>query len=310
MESVANLLLNYLNNVIKDPEKAHLEIQDLPEELQELGERLIYLTQCIKETSSLAKAMAIGNLNVKLPPPDNEMASSLKSLHASLRHLTWQTQQVAKGDYGQKVDFMGEFSEAFNSMTSQLEKQRESLLEQIKIGYNRTEYLEKSNNLFKDAAYTDTLTGTFNRRYGMEALNDWLDTGISFVLCFVDIDNLKCMNDKFGHSQGDSYIIQVAEDLSSFSSESILCRIGGDEFMILAKGLSDYEAIRRMEGLRNNMINSNFEERPFFIHSISYGIIEVSGDAKMSASDILSIADDRMYEYKREHKKRKIPEID
>ena len=143
MESVANLLLNYLNNVIKDPEKAHLEIQDLPEELQELGERLIYLTQCIKETSSLAKAMAIGNLNVKLPPPDNEMASSLKSLHASLRHLTWQTQQVAKGDYGQKVDFMGEFSEAFNSMTSQLEKQRESLLEQIKIGYNRTEYLEK-----------------------------------------------------------------------------------------------------------------------------------------------------------------------
>ncbi|MEW6266117.1 MAG: response regulator [Thermodesulfobacteriota bacterium] len=48
--------------------------------------------------------------------------SSLKSLQASLRHLTWTTQQIAKGDFNKKVDFMGEFSQAFNSMTKQLEE--------------------------------------------------------------------------------------------------------------------------------------------------------------------------------------------
>ena len=64
------------------------------------------------------------------------MAGGLKSLQAHLRHLTWQTQQVAKGDFGQRVDFMGDFSEAFNAMVDALHesqarlKQRERELSQ------------------------------------------------------------------------------------------------------------------------------------------------------------------------------------
>ena len=304
MESVAKLLLNYLNDVINDSEHAYLNLQDLPEEFQEFGKKFIYFIQCIKEAFSLAGALAEGNLNIKPPPPGNEMASTLKSLHASLKHLTWQTQQVAKGDYGQKVDFMGEFSEAFNTMTSQLERQRESLLEQIEIGNQRTEALEQSNSLFKDAAYTDILTDTFNRRYGMKMLGDWLAEGRSFVLCFVDMDDLKCVNDMFGHSEGDKYIIQVAEVLRNFSSESVLCRIGGDEFMIMTQGIDEDKSIKRMETLRSNLINSNFAEG-CYAHSISYGIVEAGEDTTLSASDILSIADERMYEYKRKHKKRR-----
>lgn len=49
------------------------------------------------------------------------MAGALKTLQANLRHLTWQTQQVAKGDFSQRVEFMGEFSAAFNEMVVQLE---------------------------------------------------------------------------------------------------------------------------------------------------------------------------------------------
>ena len=45
---------------------------------------------------------------------------SFKNLHSNLRHLTWKTQEIANGDFTQKVDFMGSFSEAFNSMTRQL----------------------------------------------------------------------------------------------------------------------------------------------------------------------------------------------
>ena len=64
--------------------------------------------------------MSVGNFDCALPSPDNEIAASLKSLHASLKHLTWQAQQVAKGDYNQRVDFMGDFSIAFNNMIEQL----------------------------------------------------------------------------------------------------------------------------------------------------------------------------------------------
>lgn len=196
------------------------------------------------------------------------------------------------------------FLRPFNTMTSQLERQRESLLEQIEIGNQRTEALEQSNSLFKDAAYTDILTDTFNRRYGMKMLGDWLAEGRSFVLCFVDMDDLKCVNDMFGHSEGDKYIIQVAEVLRNFSSESVLCRIGGDEFMIMTQGIDEDKSIKRMETLRSNLINSNFAEG-CYAHSISYGIVEAGEDTTLSASDILSIADERMYEYKRKHKKRR-----
>lgn len=55
------------------------------------------------------------------------LAAALKSLQANLRHLTWQVQEVAKGDFTQRVDFMGEFSSAFNSMVIQLKQAIDNL---------------------------------------------------------------------------------------------------------------------------------------------------------------------------------------
>ena len=62
-----------------------------------------------------------GEINVEPPRGNMIIFQSLKALHASLRNLTWTTKQVAAGDFNQKVSFMGEFSEAFNSMTGQLQ---------------------------------------------------------------------------------------------------------------------------------------------------------------------------------------------
>jgi PAS domain S-box-containing protein len=55
------------------------------------------------------------------------MAGGLKALQANLRHLTWQTQQIAKGDFDQRVDFMGEFSTAFNKMVRALKESQADL---------------------------------------------------------------------------------------------------------------------------------------------------------------------------------------
>ena len=55
------------------------------------------------------------------------MIQSLKALHSNLRHLTWKTQQIAAGDLEQRVDFMGDFSTAFNSMTQQLKDSYQEL---------------------------------------------------------------------------------------------------------------------------------------------------------------------------------------
>ena len=121
---VAKIMLDYIRDVIYDQDKAELAVENLPEGFVDLGKGLRFFSGCVMETRKLAQDLAKGNLSTTIPSRSNEIASPLKSLHASLQHLTWQTQQVAAGDYRQRVDFMGDFSEAFNSMTQQLEQRR------------------------------------------------------------------------------------------------------------------------------------------------------------------------------------------
>ena len=124
VKQVADILFKYLYDVIYNSAEAELNIEKLPEEFQTFGRGLQYYSKCMLEARALAQDLAKGDLYTTAPPPDNEIAAPLKSLQASLRHLTWQTQQVAQGDYQQRVEFLGEFATAFNSMTHQLEKRR------------------------------------------------------------------------------------------------------------------------------------------------------------------------------------------
>ena len=73
-----------------------------------------------------AKSLADGSLSGELRLR-GRLAGSLKALQANLRHLTWQVQQVAAGNLSQRVEFMGEFSSAFNQMTANLAQARSAL---------------------------------------------------------------------------------------------------------------------------------------------------------------------------------------
>lgn|GEM_PF-3498342 len=125
----AELLFDYLRDIFYGNYDSELDTKELDENFSELGEGLVFLAQCLSECNKLAQSLAAGNLNADPPTQRNELASSLKALHSSLRHLTWQTQQVAKGDYTQRIDFMGEFSEAFNAMTEQLKERQDRLVD-------------------------------------------------------------------------------------------------------------------------------------------------------------------------------------
>ncbi len=94
---------------------------DHPED--ELRQLVQYVNRFIGEYSAATEtvfALSKGRLDFDIPPGALSILSSVKSLQASLRHLTWTTQQIAKGDYNQRVSFMGDFAEAFNSMANQL----------------------------------------------------------------------------------------------------------------------------------------------------------------------------------------------
>jgi diguanylate cyclase (GGDEF)-like protein len=154
----------------------------------------------------------------------------------------------------------------------------------------------------EDIAYRDTLTKTYNRHFGMEVLNEWITDKNKFIICFVDMDNLKYVNDKFGHAEGDNYILCVTEILREFSAEAIVCRLGGDEFMLLVQNWDARPAEEHMERLRTCLISYNDKPGSFYIHSMSYGIVGVDELNTLSAGELLSVADEKMYAYKKEHK--------
>ena len=79
------------------------------------------------ELQRFSLSLSKGELGVAPPPRSNYLASGLKQLQMNLRHLTWQTKRISEGDYSQRVDFMGEFSEAFNKMTDQM-RERENYI--------------------------------------------------------------------------------------------------------------------------------------------------------------------------------------
>ncbi len=108
--------------LLKGKKPALIELpEDHPDD--ELKQAIDYINRFVKEYNSatdVGYALAKGDLNFEAPMGKTILLQSLKSLRTNLRHLTWTTQQIADGDLDHQVDFMGEFSEAFNGMTQQL----------------------------------------------------------------------------------------------------------------------------------------------------------------------------------------------
>ncbi len=89
------------------------------------------MIRLIEEIGLFVVPLARGELAAPLPSPDNKMARPLIEMHDRLSYLTRQTQEIARGDYSQRIDFMGEFSTAFNSMVVLLEERERSLRDEI-----------------------------------------------------------------------------------------------------------------------------------------------------------------------------------
>jgi adenylate cyclase len=104
--------------------------EDLPD--NEIRQLITYVNRFLVEFANFGEAMeqiAQGELDTRPVFGRMAVAHAFKALQSNLRHLTWKTQQVAAGDLEQQVDFMGDFSTAFNSMTQQLKDSREQLVD-------------------------------------------------------------------------------------------------------------------------------------------------------------------------------------
>lgn len=119
LEALRAWLENLLNGEYLKPDDT---VATEDEQLQELAQDIHLLSDQLAELKSYSLALARGDLEVDFPPRKNYLAGGLKELHANLLHLTWKVDQIAQGNYGQKVDYMGQISEAFNQMADMLAK--------------------------------------------------------------------------------------------------------------------------------------------------------------------------------------------
>ena len=125
-------------------------------------------------------------------------------------------------------------------------------------------------------------------------------------LLFADVDDLKVINDTFGHLEGDQALIEIARIIKeNFRDPDIIARIGGDEFVILAiEGTSEAGPELLMERLRENLdlYNKSKSDGKYRL-SVSLGAVAYDPEHPVSIDNLLFLADKNMYEEKLGKKK-------
>lgn len=238
----------------------------------EYAPELQALASYLSEVQRFALALANGDLTASMKPQRGPMVGSLKALQANLRHLTWQAQRIADGDLTQRVDFMGDFSQAFNSMVEKLSASRAELV------FTGTH---------------DTLTGLFNRTF-FDAEFERLQRGRHFPisLVMVDLDGLKQINDNEGHAEGDALIWKAAQVMTrAVRAEDVVARIGGDEFVILLPSVDAPTAKKVVERLQAQCDRAGSEPGP----KVRMSVGVATADNGVELKEALKLADERMY---------------
>lgn len=158
-----------------------------------------------------------------------------------------------------------------------------------------------------DKSLTDELTRLYNRRGFNEIAQNQIKLSArsnkELILIYLDLDNMKGVNDNFGHEEGDHMICDAAEIIKdSFRETDIVARVGGDEFLVLALGTSpDYAGIIATRLLRNVSEFNKKGLRPYNL-SISLGISGYDPRNPCELAELITRADNAMYMDKRSHK--------
>lgn len=163
--------------------------------------------------------------------------------------------------------------------------------------------LQQERQLLERSAYVDSLTNLGNRG-GLDRHVDqlWLK-GTPFTCAYIDIDHLKHCNDKFGHAEGNRYILGICRALTeAMEHDEMLFRIGGDEFVLVSPTTGEAELEQRLERTRTDLVEATSNGKAPMIASFSFGCSHVDPLAGDTRRQMTMDADRKMYRYKLMHR--------
>ena len=200
----------------------------------------------------------------------------------------------------------------------QAEQNRATQFDYMSIYLSQAESIEdKMKTLIDELAYMydrDELTDWYNRRglekQGVRLLEQAKQEKSPLFLCVIDLDGMKQINDNFGHIEGDFALKKVCETISGACRGEYLCaRTGGDEFVVLAKNVTEMEGRAWMLKMEKELEKFNkTSEKPYAIHA-SYGITSRVPEETESMQQYIKESDEKMYRYKVMNKKRRGEEL-
>lgn len=162
--------------------------------------------------------------------------------------------------------------------------------------------VKESNKVLDEMSHSDPLTGIYNRRGFVSAVQKILNAPENYaataMAIYADMDNLKIVNDEFGHDDGDFSLRTIAQALKdSFRKSDVIARMGGDEFAVFA--ITNGE---NCAGLIRNRIQSKLKElnkndKAYYVN-MSIGVYEFKIHPEVDINEILSLADEDLYKEK------------
>ncbi len=176
-------------------------------------------------------------------------------------------------------------------------------LESLRVRHQKESLLNELNILY----IQDPLTNLYNRR-GFEKLSatafeEARVAGKTSMILGIDMNNLKTINDVYGHSHGDTALQAIADAITASSKSNEICaRVGGDEFEIFAPDYTEEDAKKFIQRIENNLKKFNKKSGLEYMVSASYGYSIATSNGSQELEFYLKLSDDRLYEYKRQLK--------
>ena len=187
----------------------------------------------------------------------------------------------------------------------------------IKKPFSIDEFILRFDKMMRDRkgeeallalSLTDELTDLYNRRRFFVLAEQYLKVAIrtkkKLLLLYLDMDDLKSINDHCGHNEGDQALIALGSILKkTFRESDIIARIGGDEFVVLLECTDDNGGIL-ITRLYENIGVYNAKVSQEYKLSVSVGAAQFDPEYPTSIDELLSKADALMYAQKRERKEK------
>lgn len=172
--------------------------------------------------------------------------------------------------------------------------------EDIQAQYEESLRVLHQNNVELDVlAKSDALTEILNRRGFMEACEKKImenrQKKVDALVLYIDMNNLKIINDRYGHEEGDYSIKTIAEILKTNFGEEIIGRLGGDEFALLYSGNESLDGNAFIKKLYQLFDEFNAKSSKTYNITVSAGACPIYANVEIELQDALAIADEKLY---------------